>query len=155
MNKGRLLWMLVLADLLLSFASVGSEAFFGWTLPPALLAYQHSRVTDFSINGIGDVMQLGLLAAACLVAFAAWIGLVGYWRYARGLYLLACGIWLMQVVFEGAVVMLGISLAFRMLNALVSGLIIGLVYFTDLARRFEAQPIESSAPTPNLGAGRA
>ena len=35
MNKSRLLWILVAANVLFAFGSVGAEAFFGWTLPRA------------------------------------------------------------------------------------------------------------------------
>jgi hypothetical protein len=36
MNKRHLLWILVAVNVLLTFASVGAEGFFGWTLPPVL-----------------------------------------------------------------------------------------------------------------------
>lgn len=146
MNKGRLLWMLVLADLLISFASVGSEAFFGWTLPPGLTNYQSGPNSPAWLSTASQVFQFVLLLVTCLSAFAAWIGLVVYWRYARGLYVLACALWLLYVLFDGPSVLPAPALMFRMLNGVVSGLILGLVYFTDLARRFEPAPARAETP---------
>ena len=59
----------------------------------------------------------------------------------------ARALWLLQVLFDGPAVMPSVSLVFRLLNALASGLIIGLVYFTDLARRFEPRTAPSGAAT--------
>jgi len=155
MNKSRLLWILVLADLMTSFASVGSEAFFGWTLPPELKTYGHGEGTGSWISGAGDAFQLLLLAVTCLFAFAAWISLVSYWRYARELYLVACATWLLLIVVSGPSVLPSVSLMFRIVNGMVGGLIISLVYFSDLAHRFERRPVEGGAPAAvNLGAGR-
>src|SRR5438105_15395380 len=81
MHKSRLLVLLVVADVLLSFASVGAEAFFGWTLPPPLAEY--SRVRFSRVPGVGDVIPLLLLVTCVLSAFAGWIGLLTYWRFGR------------------------------------------------------------------------
>ena len=156
MNKSRLLWMLVAANVLLAFASVGAEAFFGWTLPPALAEYRHARFAGFSIASVSDLIQLLLLATTVLCAFAAWIGLVCYWRFARGLYLASWVIWILTILFSGPRVRTSVGAVFSVMSAVVGGVIIGLVYFSDLARRFERSPIESMEPAgTSLGAGRA
>ncbi len=64
--------MLVAADVLLAFASVGAEMFSGWTLPPSLADYTRSRVSR--LPGPGDAAQLLLLVTCVSCAFAAWIG---------------------------------------------------------------------------------
>ena len=43
MIKCRLLVLLVMVNVLFAFASVGAEAFFGWTLPPSLADYTRLR----------------------------------------------------------------------------------------------------------------
>ena len=146
MNKGRLLWMLVLADLLLAFASVGSEAFFGWTLPPGLKDYAEAHSSHSWFTGVGDVLQLFLIAVTCLIAFASWIALVCYWRYARELYLVACGLNLLMTLFAGASVEPSVAVVFSLLNAMVTGAIIALVYFSDLSRAFEPRKSSQAAP---------
>jgi hypothetical protein len=45
---------------------------------------------------------------------------------------------------------------FGALDALTAGVIVGLVYFSDLARRFERAPVRVAAPPgTSLGADRA
>ena len=155
MNKNRLLWMLVAADVLLAFASVGAEAFFGWTLPPSLAEYKHTRFTGFSISSAGDVIQLLLLATTVLCAFGAWIGLVSYWRFARRLYLVSLATWILLILLSGPRVTTSVGAMFGVMNALVGGVILGLVYFSDLACRFERASVERMAPATSLGTDRA
>jgi len=147
MNKSRLLWMLVAADVLFCFASVGAEGFFSWTLPPTLAEYQHRRFTDFSIARPGDVLHLLLLAATSLLAFAGWIGLASFWRHGRALYVVALASGFLLELFSGPSVRPSVSVAFQVLNCLVSGMILGLVFFSDLAHRFDG----STATTPAAG----
>ena len=147
--------MLVAADVLLAFASVGAEAFFGWTLPPSLAEYTHTRFTGFTISSAGGVIQLFLLATTVLLAFGAWIGLVSYWRFARGLYLVSWATWILLILLSGPRVRTSVGTMFSEMNALVGGVILGLVYFSDLARRFERAPIERMAPATSLGTDRA
>ena len=152
MNKSRLLLTLVAANVLFAFASVGAEGFFGWTLPPALAQYEHAR---FSMSNPADLLRIPLLAVISLLAFASWIGLVSFWRHARGFYLLSWASWILFTLFAGAQVRTSVGSVFAELDALVAGAIIGLVYFSDLARRFERAPVHGAAPAgTSLSAAR-
>jgi hypothetical protein len=156
MNNRRLLWILVAADVLLSFASVGAEGFFGWTMPAVLSEYRRERFTGFTWTSATEVFRLMLLGATALCAFAAWIGLASFWRSGRRVYLASLSLWVLFVLFSGPQVRTSVGTMFMVLNALVSGVILGLVYFTDLARHFERDPVERTAPAgASLGAGRA
>jgi len=136
MNKSHLLRILVVANVLLAFASVGAEAFFGWTLPPELAHYERTRhAIDFS-NPV-YVFRCLMIALTSLLAFAAWIGLASFWRHARGLYLVSWATWILFVLCAGARVATSVGSVFSVLEALVAGVIVGLVYFSDLAGRFE------------------
>jgi len=137
MDKRHLLWTLVAVDVLLAFGSVGAEAFFGWTLPPALAEYERARFSSFSISSPGDVLQLLLIVTTSLLAFAAWIGLASFWRYGRELFLVSLATWILCVLFAGDPVKTSVGAVFSALDALVAGMLIALVYFSDLARRFE------------------
>ena len=153
MNKSRLLLMLVAIDVLLAFASVGAEMFFGWTLPPPLAAYARHRVSR--LPGAGDAFQLLLLGTCVLCAFGAWLGLVNYWRPARRLYLVSWGTWMLLVLLSGPSVKPSVAAMIGVMNALVGGVIIGLVYFSELAQRFERPSVERTAPAGvALGAER-
>jgi hypothetical protein len=156
MNKSRLLWILVAANIMFTFASVGAEAFFGWTLPPSLARYTHGRFTDFSMAGVGQMFHLLLLATTAAGAFAAWIGLLSYWRFARPLYLVTWACSILLILLSGPSVRTSVGAMFRAMDALVAGAIIGLVYFSDLAHRFERAPIDSAVPAGmNVSADRA
>ena len=156
MNKSRLLWILVIADILLAFGSAGAEALFGWTLPPALREFQHQRFHVNPIAGAFGAFRALLLAITVLAAFGAWIGLLGFWRHARGLYLFSIATWLLFTLLRGGSVDTSVAAVFKALNGLVSGAILGLVYFTELAQRFEHRSAGRSAPVgANFGTHRA
>lgn len=151
MNKNRLLWMLVAADVLLAFGSVGAEGLLGWTLPPALAEYAHGRA---SMSGVVHAFQLLLLTANVGAALAAWIGLVNFWRFARELYLLSLGLWLMDTLLSGPSVTTSVGALFKAMDGVVAGAIIGLVYFSDLSRRFEGRSANAAPAGMGLGADR-
>lgn len=140
MNRQRLLWTLVVANILLAFASVGAEGFFGWTLPPELAAFNHARFTESPLSGLGSAFHFVVLAVLTLCAFTAWIGLLSSWRFARRLYLFCMALSVFLVLISGPTATTSIGAAFRMLDGLVSGALLGLVYFSDLARKFEYRP---------------
>jgi hypothetical protein len=136
--------MLIAADVLLAFGSVGAEAFFGWTLPPALADYVRHRTNQ--LPGLGDVIPIMLLLTTSASAFVAWIGLASFWRHARGVYLFSCATWILHLLVAGPSVKPSVAAVFTATNAVVGGMIIGLVYFSDLARRFETRRSEQPAP---------
>jgi hypothetical protein len=143
MSKKHLLWFLVAANVLFAFASVGAEGFFGWTLPPALAAYHHERFTGFSAWHALRLMVLGVTA---LVAFAAWIGLASFWRHARGLFLFSLGLDVLFRLIAGPSVTTSIGAAFRTVDCVIAGAILGLVFFSDLARVYEHREVNDGSP---------
>ena len=153
MNKARLLWILVAVNVLLAFASVGAEGFFGWTLPASLAEYRHNRFSGFAFSSL---IHFSLLATTCLSAFAAWIALVNFWSFARRFYFVAMAFGILLTLSSGPSVVTSIGAMFRMMSAVVGGVILGLVYFSDLAHRYERPPVETPTPTGmNVRADRA
>jgi hypothetical protein len=144
MNKHQLLRTLVVANVAFTFASVGQEVFFGWTLPPALAEYVHARISAFPDMSAGGALQILLLATNTLCALAAWIGLLRYWRFSRRLFVLALALTLIHALFAGPSVRTSISAMFSTLDSVVAGAILGLVYFSELACRFEGAALEST-----------
>ena len=143
MNKNRLLVLLVAVNVLFAFASVGVEGFFGWTLPPSLADYARLRFSR--VPGPGDVVPLALLATTVLTAFASWIGLVSGWRFARTLFLVSSATWVLHTLVAGPSVRTSVGAMFGVLDAMVGGVIIGLVYFSDLSSRFERRASGTTA----------
>ena len=143
MNKKHLLWFLVVANVLFAFASVGVEGFFGWTLPPALAAYNHERFTGFSAWEALRFMVVGMTA---LVAFAAWTGLATFWRHARGLFVFSLGLDVLFRLIAGPSVTTSIGAAFRTVDCVIAGTILGLVFFSDLAHVYERGAVNEATP---------
>jgi hypothetical protein len=90
-------------------------------------------------------VRLAALGVLSLVAFAAWIGLASFWRHGRRLYVVSWASWILYVLFTGPRVTTSVSSAFMSLDALAAGAILGLVYFSDLARRFERPTVADGA----------
>jgi hypothetical protein len=156
MNKRHLLWILVAVNVLLTFASVGAEGFFGWTLPPVLKEYSHTQFTASPFSNPGSVLRLFLLVTTSLAAFAAWVSLVFFWRGARRLYIASWVLSTLLTLVSGARVDTSLGAMFGELSAVVGGVILGLVYFSDLARLFERAPATRTVSAgTNLGAHRA
>jgi len=133
MSRERTLVWLVAADVFLAFSGIGVEMFFNWTLPAPLREYAHG-------SGAFSLCQFGLLALwamTSLSAIAAWVGLLNYWWFARRLYVISCAAWLTLILCSGPSVATPLSHMLHMLNALVGGMILGLVFFSDLSNRFE------------------
>jgi len=146
MNKRHLLWILVAVQVLLTFASVGSEGFFGWTLPPVLSEYSRSQFAASPFSSPASMARLVLLVVTSCAAFAAWIGLACFWRGARRLYVVSWVLGTLLILTSGARVDTSMSAMFSELSALVGGVIFGLIYFSELARRFERAPAERPVP---------
>jgi len=148
-DKRRLLWTLIVVNIFLTFATVGAQGMLSWTLPPALADYAHSRFSgDWDL---GRMFRLMLLATTALFAFASWITLASFWRHARALYVCSWVLGMLVILCAGPSVRTSLSAMFRELNALVSGAIFGVIYFSDLARRFERPaterfPVGATAP---------
>ena len=143
MDKTRLLRFLVVADVFLAFGSVGAQALFGWTLPPELQAFTHDRFNR--LPGLLDVFPLFLVWTTSVCALVAWVGLLTFWRHARGVYVASLSFWLLHILFAGASVKPSVAALFTTGNAVIGGMILGLVYFSDLARRFEREPAAARA----------
>jgi hypothetical protein len=145
MNKTRLLWMLIAINVFLTFATVGAQGVLAWTLPPALADYVRSRFSGPWPGNVWQMFRLMLLGTTALFAFASWIALASFWRFSRGLYMFSWALGMLLILLAGPSVRTSISAMFREMNALVGGAIIGLVYFSELAHRFERGAVERTA----------
>ena len=143
MSRERALVWLVAADVFLAFSGVGVEMFFNWTLPGPLREYAHGS-HGFSLSRF---VVLALWAMTSVCAIAAWVGLLNYWWFARRLYVISCVAWLSLLLCSGPSVATPLSHMLHTLNALVGGVILGLIFFSDLSTRFDrsASPVTSGA----------
>jgi len=131
MPRERLLGLLVLADAALSIITVVANRTLDFLLPPALRTYL-----------LGEGAQRGgpLLEAAWLGVVVAtvlsWVGLINLVREARPLYLLSWVVYLGLGLLRGPAIQTPFEYAAQLLLALVGGIILGVVYFSDLRSRF-------------------
>jgi len=135
MNKERMLTLLVLADVFLAFAVIGSDLVLGWTLPDPLQRYIYPQALSFSGGPAFLLLMLWSMTVSCTVV--AWVGLLNLWRFARRLYLVGWAMWVLLLLLSGPSVMTSLGAMLSTVEAVVGGAIVGLVYFSDLSRHFE------------------
>lgn len=143
MKKDQVLVALVVADVFLAFAVIGSEMFFQWTLPRALRGYEISYLPDETAWGVARFL---LWSASVGCTLVAWVGLVNLWWFARRLYLFAWASWTLLVLLSGPTVLTPLAAMFSTGESIVGGAILGLVYFSELSRHFERGPLEVATP---------
>lgn len=135
MSRERVLTTLVVFDVLLAFAVIGAEMFFGWTLPGSLREHVVSQMQLPSTPW--EVGLVALWAGSVGLTVASWIALLSFWWFARRLYLVAWTTWVLLTLLSGPSVLTSVGAMFSTLEAVVAGMILGLVYFSDLSRYFE------------------
>ena len=83
------------------------------------------RFSDFSIISAGGGLRFLLLTTSALCAFAAWIGLLTYWRFARRLPLISLTTTLLHVLLAGPSVRTSVGAMLSVTSAVVAGVILG------------------------------
>jgi hypothetical protein len=137
MRNQRVLTFLVVADIVLSVAAVVAEIAFQWTLPEPLRKYVDQwgepSLTPF------EFVQLGLFFVVLSVTITAWISLLN-WRWGPALYITALGLNALGTALSEPSVSTAAGATIEIPAMLVGGMILGLVYFSDLRERFRPQP---------------
>ena len=137
MRNDRALLILVIADFALVILTLVTEVAFNPSLPVPLRDYGGlgARLT------IGDILRFPLWITIVMATLVSWIGLLNYWWPSRMIYTVAWIAWLALVALSGPSVMTAAGAAIETLEHLVGGAIIGLVYFSDLSKRFEEDDV--------------
>lgn len=144
MRKEHMLVGLVVADVVLAFSVIGAELFFNWTLPGPLQEYAAPQ--SILPSSLGKLFVFGLWSLTIAATLVAWVGLINRWWLARRLYVFAWGTWILLMLLSGPSVMTPLGAAFSTVESVVGGLILGLVYFSDLSRSFE-RPVAALSVT--------
>jgi hypothetical protein len=132
MRNDRVLLLLVIADIVLVMLTIGAEVALHTTLPEPLRAYAGWGAWSWA-----DVVRLPLWLVIVLTTFVSWFGLLKYWWPARILYIGAWIGWILLIATSGPGAMTGVGSAIDRLEHVVGGMIISLVCFSDLRKRFE------------------
>ena len=131
MRSVRTLKILILCDIGLALLGFGTYALTRHSLPPVL-----QRFLAENRPPLGSAFSWVALAWLFLVVLS-WIGLWRLWRRARALYTTAAGAGAVGTALMGPCVRSGPAEAFAGLSLVVTGLILGAIYMTELRQRFE------------------
>jgi len=137
MKLERIMVTLVLLDVVLSMSTIGVEIGFSWLLPNDLQEYVWG---GFSPDGMRGLAVASTWALSVLGTITAWVGLCFYWRYARELYAVSWALNLLVGLPAGVSVMTSAGAIVQTMSSIVGGMLLAVVYFTDLRTRFESRP---------------
>jgi len=136
MNNERLFRILVLADIVLATLTILTEITL--TLPQPLQKYVFSTYFEWGVAGPALFIFWIAIVAATVVS---WVGLLLYWWPARALYVGAWVAMLILILASGPSVLTAPGAVLDTLEHLVSGILIGMMYFSDVKLRFEEDDI--------------
>jgi hypothetical protein len=145
MPRERWLHVLVAADVVLAYATIGAESILHKFLPGPLAEHQRSSWLAHDGSALAW-FETGLWLASVATFVLAWIALVMYWRRARELYLAAWGLTALSLALRGPAVWTAPGSVLDTVGTLVSGSLIGLVWFSDLAARYGEPQAGAAAP---------
>jgi hypothetical protein len=134
---------LVVFTLLLTILSIVYDFFCADPIAEKLFAYQDILEPDWSDTKL--YLLAGTISLAVLTALVGFVGLLVFWNFARHLFLSACVLFLVITPFIGPYITSGANQALYNVVNVLSGLILGLVYFSPVKHYFvsETSPIDS------------
>jgi hypothetical protein len=138
----RVLRYCILAEIVLVALSIGAVFVENRFLPPLLRQYQESVFSAQLSAGDGLWLAIGVLAV--IFSVVAWVALWRRWRSGRRLYTLAWVLFLPMMAFTGPVVHTGPGDCLETLLSVVGGIILGLLYFSDLRHLYDPDPADNA-----------
>jgi hypothetical protein len=135
-SKERILRALLVADIAITILAVPYALVDDRLLPPALQAYAAAQ-SEAPLS-LQETVLVTLALPLLALVLVAWIGLFRWWRVAPALYLTACVGAVAILLMGGPTVETALSTAADTSNSIISGMILGLVYFSELRERFGA-----------------
>jgi hypothetical protein len=138
MNLERILVRLVIADIALVAAAIGAGYALEGSLPAALQAYL--AVEREAAGGAGGWALTTLWWGMAAGSVVSWAALVQFWRRGRELYLGVSILWAAYLALSGSRVMSAPEYTLGLLEAMVAGAILALVYFSDLRKEYVKTP---------------
>jgi hypothetical protein len=133
----KLLRIFIIAELLFLIASIVSE----WTLRSTLPVQLQNYINDSDALPIStmQIVFMLLLIPVVILFILSWVALWRLRRWARLLYTIAWVVSLPFVVPLGPYIMTGLGYTLETTSTLFGGLILGLIYFSDLREMFESK----------------
>ena len=135
MNSELILRKLIIGEVALSLVLLSIGLFGEPFLPASLHAYLQTQSDAPMTLRDWILLPVDLLVLVLLVV--AWVGLWRGWRSSRRLYTLLWVLTIPLLLVHGPDIASGVSRFFETFTTLVGGLIMGLLYFSDLRQRYE------------------
>ena len=128
---------LILLEITLLIVGIGLEYTRLGSLPPLLQQYQHNEAqAPFSLT---DGLLIGFGIPSLILWIVAWVALWKNWSSGRGLYTFACAVLIPLNLLIGPTVYSAFSATLNIVTSMVTGAILGILYFSDLRHRYERQ----------------
>jgi hypothetical protein len=138
MKNEKILAILIVCEFMLGMSGLVAEAALEPLLPAPLRAYL--AVDAAGTPKLAAALLTTLWAAVVVGTVLAWLGLVNRLKPARPLYVGSWAGYLLLISLRGPNVSSSVGYALDMMMALVGGMIVGVVYFSDLAPKFRNLP---------------
>jgi hypothetical protein len=138
MRRESILGLLIFCELAMCLATVVSDHALRAFLPGQLREYL--SVAGRNAFRMPDVLFLVVWATMVVATIVGWIGLLNYWKPARAIYAVSWAATLAYTVLAGPIVRTSVGGTFDSMTALVGGLILGLIFFSDLKDKFRDSP---------------
>ncbi len=139
MRNRRALTLLVIADIVLNVVLIVLGFALQSTLPEPLRKYAEEW-GEPQLTGVQKVL-LFLFFINLSVGITAWISLLNYWKYGPTLYVASWALNIVGSILAGPDVNTAAEVAISTVTTLVGGMILGLVFFSDLRERFRPQSV--------------
>lgn len=137
MNQVKLLRTLVVTEIVLTAAAVVSEFLLEGLLPQQLQAYLDAE--SKAPLGVREMILLILGIPLGVAIVVAWVKVLRFRKNAPELYLGTSIASIVLLPFTGPTVQTALGTALDAATSLIGGVILGLLYFTDLRNRYGAK----------------
>ncbi len=137
----KILRILIVAEVVLGSVGVVVDMLLEKTLPEEMQDY----IVSSEIAEIGFTQSIGLIFGTLLIILliVAWVGLWNLWRHARLLYTVCWVLGpLLYLVLEPVVYYFPLGATLSDYSILTSGIILGIIYLTELKYNFRKEHIE-------------
>lgn len=137
-----LLRILIAAEIVFAVGGVLLELLLESTLPQPLRAYLTAQ--SEAPLAWKDLLAVALAVPLLVATIVAWITTLAFWRFAPALYLASHVAGVLLLPFLGPTVQTAVGTALDTAMNLIGGIVIGLLYFSELTHRYSRHPPTAS-----------
>ena len=137
MAHATVLRTLIVVELVSALLGIYADIVLQSSFPPPLQSYLMTQAQG--PLSVGDAFSVAIVLPLIVALFVAWVGLWFLKRWARTLYTVLVVVFLVVTLFLGPVVTSAFAAMLYSVSALAGGVILGLVWFSELRTSFDAR----------------